>query len=346
MAMARWDEFLILLIVVAFTSAIFLWLPRMRRGGLLFGVTAPDGFRESAEGRGIVARYRIAIVAVTLAVLAVHAFGLLDLRGSGGGFYPLLQVVGSLGAWVWGWSRVRPFAAAPSAIRSAPLEAEEEPAAPWLIAVLSPMVLLAAASLYLHSLYDTLPDSYPTHWNASGVADSFSVKSWRTVFFPALMGCSLILMFAVNVWILLQWTRQGGRRSWGARFLQGNLRMMAIVAWVLGGIFSLVLLLPVLPQAMQSNLLLGVLAAPLLAVAVALLPLMKLSEEPTAETDQTPDECWKLGIVYYNPADSAVVVPKRDGVGYSMNFARRETWAYLCVALLLVLGPLVFLKLG
>ena len=33
-------------------------------------------------------------------------------------------------------------------------------------------------------------------------------------------------------------------------------------------------------------------------------------------------ECWKLGFIYYNPTDSRVFLPKRSGLGYTLNFAK------------------------
>ena len=31
---------------------------------------------------------------------------------------------------------------------------------------------------------------------------------------------------------------------------------------------------------------------------------------------------WKLGIFYYNPTDSRIFLPKRTGLGYTLNFAK------------------------
>lgn len=51
--------------------------------------------------------------------------------------------------------------------------------------------------------------------------------------------------------------------------------------------------------------------------------------------DGTPDECWKFGVLYFNPDDAALWVEKRVGIGYTMNFAHVSAW--LIVALLLLL---------
>ena len=43
-------------------------------------------------------------------------------------------------------------------------------------------------------------------------------------------------------------------------------------------------------------------------------------------SDPMPDHCWKWGYFYYNPCDSALVVPSRSGVGFSYNHASRSVW--------------------
>jgi uncharacterized membrane protein len=54
--------------------------------------------------------------------------------------------------------------------------------------------------------------------------------------------------------------------------------------------------------------------------------------------DRTLDRYWKLGVFYFNRDDSAVLVEKRFGLGYSLNFARPTAWFIL---LLVPLGPLI-----
>jgi uncharacterized membrane protein len=54
--------------------------------------------------------------------------------------------------------------------------------------------------------------------------------------------------------------------------------------------------------------------------------------------DRTADRYWKLGVFYFNPDDAAIVVEKRFGLGYSLNFARPTTWGIMA---LLLIAPLV-----
>jgi hypothetical protein len=42
-----------------------------------------------------------------------------------------------------------------------------------------------------------------------------------------------------------------------------------------------------------------------------------------------PVSAWHTGIFYFNKADAAVIVPKRFGLGWTLNFARPTAWFYI-----------------
>jgi uncharacterized membrane protein len=46
------------------------------------------------------------------------------------------------------------------------------------------------------------------------------------------------------------------------------------------------------------------------------------------------DECWKLGVFYFNPEDPSLFIPKRSGLGYTLNFANPLSWLVLALTLL------------
>jgi hypothetical protein len=73
----------------------------------------------------------------------------------------------------------------------------------------------------------------------------------------------------------------------------------------------------------------------LLLVLAIILPLLV----PTGP--RPPDEAWK-GFLYSNANDPAVLVPKRYGIGYTLNFGNPWSWAVLIFVLLMAALPLVF----
>jgi uncharacterized membrane protein len=50
------------------------------------------------------------------------------------------------------------------------------------------------------------------------------------------------------------------------------------------------------------------------------------------------DRCWRGGLFYFNPDDPALLVERRIGVGYGLNFG--NLWARLLLGALLAI-PLV-----
>jgi hypothetical protein len=69
------------------------------------------------------------------------------------------------------------------------------------------------------------------------------------------------------------------------------------------------------------------------ALAVLLPVLVRTGKRP-------PDNAWR-GIFYSNPDDPALLVPKRFGVGYTLNFGNPWSWAVLAMIFLIVALPFI-----
>lgn len=52
------------------------------------------------------------------------------------------------------------------------------------------------------------------------------------------------------------------------------------------------------------------------------------------------DKCWKWGIIYVNRDDPQIFVPKRYGIGYTLNFGNRWSWAAVALILVAIALPL------
>ena len=78
-----------------------------------------------------------------------------------------------------------------------------------------------------------------------------------------------------------------------------------------------------------------IILAPVLSlVGIALLPLVgRTGRRP-------PDEAWR-GIFYINRNDPALFVPKRFGIGYTLNFGNSWSWAVLALILIVVALPFI-----
>lgn len=54
-------------------------------------------------------------------------------------------------------------------------------------------------------------------------------------------------------------------------------------------------------------------------------------------TDRSARMHWKGGLFYCNPQDPEVSIPRPNGLGYTLNFARREAWVVIGILLSLPL---------
>jgi uncharacterized membrane protein len=57
-----------------------------------------------------------------------------------------------------------------------------------------------------------------------------------------------------------------------------------------------------------------------------------------------PDDAWK-GIFYSNPDDPALLVPKRFGIGYTLNFGNPWSWGLLVLMILIAAAPFLWLSM-
>ena len=200
----------------------------------------------------------------------------------------------------------------------------------------------AGAALYLWSHYDELPARFPVHFNAAAQADRWVGKSPGAVFLvPAIAAGSLALMLVIL--LMIQYSSRPLRGEPAVRRRRLNVNMLGVVMCMVSFLTTVAALLPVIPQPIGARLMWASVGGLLLAVAGFTVLLIRLSTKPSEEGDDTPDECWKLGMFYYNPADPSLMVERRCGLGYTLNFGNRRSWGLMALLLVIVLAPLFFI---
>ena len=316
----------------------FLGLPRR---GVLFGVTVPLDFAASASARAAVHRYRLAVSLVSGIILLVAALLLVIHRT------PLLPIVSAIGiplelaAGLFFWqrerARVKLHAITVPLVRTAELLPQRPLGA--LYASLAALLPLGLTALWLQAHWVQIPDRWPHHWNAAGIANGWATRSTLSVFSPLLAGALVVaLLTAVSAFIAVAPGPQTRQR-------RNILAPLAGLTWLCAGLFCVIAFLP-LRHSVSPMLVLTavVLHMALTAGIVVWLLLRSGTLDPDAQPayDSTPDSGWRGGgLIYYNPADAAVLVAKRYGIGWTLNFARPAAWVYVSVLLLFVLGSVL-----
>ncbi|WP_321471269.1 DUF1648 domain-containing protein [uncultured Paludibaculum sp.] len=338
-------EFVAPALTVLVFAVIYNMLPSLRKRDLYFGVTTDPAFRQSPIGHSITREYRLILWLSACAALILLAGTKPAPRYVV--LIPLLVVAGGLTAWVRAWSRTRPHAIQPTALRSAPLLSDSDEHLPggWATAII-PLGAQVLSFAYVISRYDDLPERFPVHWGASGQADRWADKSWSAVTASSLLGVIVTLVLLGTAWMILRNAKRGSggeTGDFGAKHRRGNVSMLVAMAWVLSLVFCFLSQLPLHPNLHNRQTFLLV----LLPVGVALVKtfqLYRLSTSATGGSDGTPEECWKLGAFYYNPADPAILVEKRTGPGFTLNFGHRLSWLVMAGVLGVLLIPMLGLR--
>ncbi len=309
-------------------GAALMYAPLVRRRFLMFSVRVAPGWSNSAEAQRIIRGYRIRVGCLSLAAVGLGYWGMnagapwMPVSG------PLLLTFGAVVAVVAGRRATLPYASKEPIARSASLASTAAPEANPLHFVV-PFVILAAAAYWLKEHWDAIPARFPIHWDIAGKPNGWSERTARGVYGPLVLGAFLcVIMIATSLGLSYGSARlEGGKKTVRWQML----RMFRWLGYLMGLMFTLIALAPLYPEYVRPGWLAPAIIA---AIAILVIPVIRASSDPEgSEAERTPDEAWKLGLIYYNPADPALMVEKRMGFGYTMNFGHPLSWVLVAATL-------------
>ena len=320
---------LVLCAVYTSIGAALFAIPNMTRRELLFAVPVPPDFRESQAGRHAILMFRAAVACVVLAGVGVLLVSPTELLSVAAAAVPIAILSAAGISFYWQNRKLAPAAVQYTRPREVELTAAPEELPRFALLAAGPIVILGAAARFLYLNWSRIPARFPVHWGANGQPNRWAERTFKGVYGPLFFAaelCAWILVMALAGWF-------GSRRS---RFRPVMLGVMIAIEYLLGILFALI--------ALQSLLVIHVWVFALLPLAF-LIPLITVTRNKMNESrepiDPTPNECWKGAIFYYNPNDPALMVEKREGIGYTFNFANHWSWVLL-MGLALVIATVPF----
>ena len=228
------------------------------------------------------------------------------------------------------------------------------------------VLLTLAPFAVLAFYYPQLPDVVPIHWNLAGEADGWADKSFFSVFFLPVLATYLQVFL-----IILKQDIIGARFRVPAEQAEQVLSLKEIslaasvglmdwsrsICGILLATTALFILSPVVSPAVVSALHIATWVSVVLLLAgqafyiyrmiLASREIKSLTGQITFQTADEMQGWTAAGLFYYNPKDSAFMVEKPGGVGYTINFAHRRAIIYVGLLLspmFLVILDLIFIK--
>lgn len=303
------------------------------RSGIMFATSVPLEFPPSAEGRRILRNYRMGGVAVLAASVAFGIASVYFRKPDLIAAAMLFEVAAWFALYYLAIRQARRFAIKPPQVRVALLQQDGSLlwTAAWVAVAFLPLV---AAAVYVSLHWSQIPTSFPVHWDIDGHANGWSQRTIAGVYAPIWLAVAInAALFGI------------GYTTRYARGTQSLRRLTRIILFVTSGILSIMFaglaLLPFYSVNAHEQSKIHLVAVLLPLVTVGLIIAMVywsywMQSQHNKEEDPydgTPDKCWYGGMFYFNPDDHAILVPKRFGVGYTLNFAHPGSW--LVVVLLL-----------
>ncbi len=341
-------------VLVAFVGGLFFWLPRLSRRELFFAVTVPADFDGTEQGQTILRRYGLRVALVTFLTAGLAVWGAAAARLELALAAPLVEIGGCFWAFLRARARVFPHAVEPAKVREAQLAPREIRFPGGWAAQLTPFAILGGAAIFLGAEWNRIPERFPVHWTLSGQPNGWSTRTLAGVYGPLWLGAVFVGMLVLFSWGIVRWTRRvhAGGSAAAAEMARERryLLVLLFTEYILAGITAWTALLPLRPLPLRSPspaLPLGVLAI-LLLVLLLLFVVYRPPEPAPAEGaatvgDRTEDRYWKAGVFYFNPKDPALLVEKRFGIGYTVNFGHWMAWLFIAALLLIPVLARLFL---
>ncbi len=367
----NWIVAIVSAVALLLMGVMFFAMPSLTRPTIPLGVSVPSERVGDPVVIGAVKRYRVgvAVVASVSLVLAVAFAAVAPVAAT---VIPILvMLVGVLAVYLSSrrtiqrakhdgdWYRDVPVRL--TATITAPPRERSAPALAWYV---GGTVVLMAAVVVGALVYDTLPDPVPVHWNAGGVANGYAPKGIWSVFGPVLLGFAMIVL----LYLLAIAIRRTPVRSVASdtpdtaariAIAQGSLMqgLLGQIAFLLSLEFAAIAITSWLAPGSQTLILVSTIVLPALLLAVVLVFLLRYRSASmraragdatagasgTRRTADAPDDdrYWKAGSIYVNRSDPALMVPKRFGVGWTINMGHPAGIAIGIVTLVLIVGVIV-----
>ena len=351
-----------LIAIVFFSGAILAATPWFMKKNECFAVTIPESAQADVRFLAFRKRYAAAVLAVTLicavalGVVSNVVLGKMSSAADAASLNAILvaaivatatiPLIASFALMLHyrkkvkaikreeGWRAERDEAVALIGFEEAPAP----PSLAWNV-VYVPIVLITLA-LGL-ALYPSTPDLVPTHIDFAGNVNQWTPKGPALIAFPLLVEVFMAACFIFSHWMTIRSKKDVdparpaiSAYAYGA-FARAECILLLVGGSVLTAVLGIVMILMMTEFLSMLVTMVLIIVATLVFVGATIAfsvvygqsgsRLVKRLEE-NGDIIADNDEHWKAGIFYWNKGDASLILPKRFGVGWTMNWARPAAW--------------------
>ncbi|MDO5712859.1 MAG: DUF1648 domain-containing protein [Tissierellia bacterium] len=359
---------------ILFMGIIQMILPKMGSKGTLMGVDLPKKEQEVDEIKHIIRTFQILVLLTTLATAGFLWFFLpVSTENKFVGMFLIILVLFMIiqqGILIWVNKKLIVYKKSQN-IKISGVDKKvvsmELTKKPYKVERFSmklywiPVLFVIAFGIITIIQYPKIPSQIPTHYGING-PDAWTEKNIFTVFIPIILGfIQVFIFYIVHRFFLrekkslnpnlseesyIRW--KISRRYWSYYYF--FIAMGTVITLLYPHLWGIGLLEVTKKTILIYNLIIGIFIALLILVSIILgikvgntgsrlnLP---FGEEDDAFEDE--DDYWYLGgTVYYNPDDPAMIIPKRVGIGTTINAGTRAGKIVYAITVIVLLGLFVY----
>jgi uncharacterized membrane protein len=205
---------------------------------------------------------------------------------------------------------------------------------PWSW-TLPPIVVTVLTAVVGIIRYPGLPARIPIHFDLTGAADRSTPTTVLTAFLPVLVQAVVTAVLIATAALTMRTPRPGGR---GRRAVAVAVLALATCLDLAGFVLA--------TQVWRTNGTLSsgagalALALVLAGVVVVVAASIRATTHPAGGPQEVDLDHYR-GVFYVNRDDPKVWVPKRLGIGWTLNFGRPASWVILGVIVLALVGTAI-----
>ncbi|GHV09271.1 membrane protein [Clostridia bacterium] len=219
----------------------------------------------------------------------------------------------------------------------------------WLVVY---PIILALTVIGLAIVWPNVPDPYPTHFNAAGVADAWTAKTVGSLAFLLFTQVGLDLVM-IGCFFAMKYTKrqidaENPEKSAAQlrvyRYTMGaSLTFIGAATALLLGAMQILTILPDMNHTVFFIVSMSLYALAIIAPCVAMYRVgqggsrVKVANAGDAapQVNINDDKYWLLGVIYFNPKDPAYFVEQRFGLGMTFNLGKP---AMIALAIFILAG--------